>query len=90
VGALSYLVLFQGSTWYTELVTTGKYPDYAVYQKRVGMFVPGFGNGLKDAWEHQEKTDGMRPGERGGSGIAYEDELESDRRGKRVEKGCTL
>ncbi|MCJ1398144.1 hypothetical protein MMC11_001341 [Xylographa trunciseda] len=41
VGAIGYLILFQASTWYTELVTAGKYPQYAEYQKKVGMFVPG-------------------------------------------------
>ena len=40
VGALAYLALFQGSTWLTELITSGKYPEYAEYQKKVGMFVP--------------------------------------------------
>ena len=46
VGALSYLMLFQGSTWLTELLSSQKYPEYAEYQKRVGMFVPGFKSGL--------------------------------------------
>ena len=41
VGAIGYLILFQASTWFTELVTAGKYPQYAEYQKKVGMFVPG-------------------------------------------------
>jgi hypothetical protein len=27
-GAMSYLILFQASTWFTELVTSGKYPEY--------------------------------------------------------------
>ncbi|KAK4217970.1 hypothetical protein QBC37DRAFT_413654 [Rhypophila decipiens] len=37
----SFLVLlFQGSTWLTELITSGKYPDYRDYQSKVGMFVP--------------------------------------------------
>jgi steroid 5-alpha reductase family enzyme len=40
VGAISYLFLFQGSTWFTELITAGKYPDYKEYQQRVGKFVP--------------------------------------------------
>ncbi|KAI9664151.1 MAG: hypothetical protein M1829_006018 [Trizodia sp. TS-e1964] len=39
-GALSYLALFQGSTWLTELITARKYPEYADYQKHVGMFIP--------------------------------------------------
>ncbi|TLD23202.1 hypothetical protein PspLS_07302 [Pyricularia sp. CBS 133598] len=40
VGSVSLLSLFQGSTWLTELITSGKYPDYKDYQKQVGMFVP--------------------------------------------------
>ncbi|MCJ1478313.1 AAA ATPase afg3 [Lambiella insularis] len=41
IGAIAYLILFQASTWFTELVTAGKYPEYAEYQKKVAMFVPG-------------------------------------------------
>jgi steroid 5-alpha reductase family enzyme len=40
LGAISYLMLFQASTWFTELVTAGKYPEYKEYQKEVGKFVP--------------------------------------------------
>jgi steroid 5-alpha reductase family enzyme len=40
VGALSYLILFQGSTWFTELVSAGKYPEYKEYQQRVNKFIP--------------------------------------------------
>ena len=40
VGALSLVLLFQGSTWLTELITSGKYPEYREYQRQVGMFVP--------------------------------------------------
>ncbi|KAF2125691.1 DUF1295-domain-containing protein [Dothidotthia symphoricarpi CBS 119687] len=39
-GAFSYLILFQGSTWLTELLSAGKYPEYKVYQQRVGKFLP--------------------------------------------------
>ncbi|KAL5113268.1 hypothetical protein ACEQ8H_008860 [Pleosporales sp. CAS-2024a] len=39
-GALSYLSLFQSSTWLTELLSAGKYPEYKVYQSRVGRFFP--------------------------------------------------
>ena len=39
-------MLFQGSTWFTELLSGQKYPEYKNYQKRVGMFVPGLGLGL--------------------------------------------
>jgi steroid 5-alpha reductase family enzyme len=40
VGALGYLILFQASTWLTELLSAGKYPEYKVYQERVGKFLP--------------------------------------------------
>ncbi|KAL6703838.1 hypothetical protein ACN47E_009057 [Coniothyrium glycines] len=39
-GALGYLILFQASTWLTELITAGKYPEYVIYQRRVGKFLP--------------------------------------------------
>ena len=40
LGAVMYLLLFQGSTWFTEAVTGKKYPEYKEYQRRVGMFLP--------------------------------------------------
>ncbi len=40
IGAVAYLGLFQASTWFTELITSGKYPEYKEYQQRVGMFIP--------------------------------------------------
>lgn len=40
IGAFSYLVLFQASTWFTELISAEKYPEYKVYQERVGKFLP--------------------------------------------------
>ncbi|KAI9775925.1 MAG: hypothetical protein M1839_000714 [Geoglossum umbratile] len=40
VGALSYVILFQASTWFTELISSEKYPEYAEYQQQVGMFLP--------------------------------------------------
>lgn len=39
-GAGVLIMLFQGSTWLTELITAGKYPEYKAYQKQVNMFVP--------------------------------------------------
>jgi hypothetical protein len=39
-GAFSYLLLFQGSTWFSEKITGGKYPEYKDYQRLVGRFVP--------------------------------------------------
>jgi steroid 5-alpha reductase family enzyme len=40
VGSGSLFMLFQGSTWLTEAITSGKYPEYVHYQKGVGMFIP--------------------------------------------------
>lgn len=46
VGALSYLLLFQGSTRLTEGITSKKYPEYKTYQQKVGKFLPNiFGSG---------------------------------------------
>ncbi|RYC55585.1 hypothetical protein CHU98_g10617 [Xylaria longipes] len=39
-GPLFLVMLFQGSTWLTELITAGKYPEYKAYQKQVGVFLP--------------------------------------------------
>jgi hypothetical protein len=39
-GAFGYLILFQASTWFTELLSARKYPDYKIYQERVGKFLP--------------------------------------------------
>ncbi|KAK7418850.1 hypothetical protein QQX98_003712 [Neonectria punicea] len=41
------ILLFQGSTWLTELITSGKYPEYSAYQKQVGMFFPTSLSGYK-------------------------------------------
>ncbi|OCK82258.1 DUF1295-domain-containing protein [Lepidopterella palustris CBS 459.81] len=40
IGAMGYLLLFQASTWFTELITSRKYPEYKEYQARVGKFLP--------------------------------------------------
>jgi steroid 5-alpha reductase family enzyme len=32
--------LFQGSTWLTERISTGKYPEYAAYAAAVPRFLP--------------------------------------------------
>jgi len=40
VGAVGYLILFQASTWLTELLSAKKYPEYKAYQKQVGKFLP--------------------------------------------------
>jgi hypothetical protein len=36
--AFSLSLLFISSTWYTESISTGKYPTYKAYQERVSMF----------------------------------------------------
>ncbi|KAL8751054.1 MAG: hypothetical protein Q9184_006196 [Pyrenodesmia sp. 2 TL-2023] len=49
LGAVAYMILFQASTWFTELVTSGKYEEYKIYQQRVGKFVPSLlGGGVGD------------------------------------------
>lgn len=40
IGSGCLVLLFQGSTWLTEGITAGKYPEYREYQKQVGMFCP--------------------------------------------------
>ncbi|KAK5727067.1 hypothetical protein LTR15_002959 [Elasticomyces elasticus] len=50
-GTLSYLGVFAGSTPITEWITSGKYPEYKLYQQRVGRFLPSiFGKG----WDEEE------------------------------------
>ncbi|KKY28185.1 hypothetical protein UCDDS831_g00367 [Diplodia seriata] len=57
-GAMSYLLLFQGSTWLTELLTAGKYPEYKEYQKQVGKFLPSpFRGGYKPPAEPAKAQD---------------------------------
>ncbi|KAJ2965830.1 hypothetical protein NQ176_g10432 [Zarea fungicola] len=46
-GSLALFALFQGSTWLTELISAGKYPEYKDYQKQVGMFFPTSIKGYK-------------------------------------------
>jgi steroid 5-alpha reductase family enzyme len=43
IGGIAYLILFQASTWFTEWISSEKYPEYKEYQARVGKFVPRFG-----------------------------------------------
>jgi len=45
VGAGAYVLLFQTSTWLTELLSSDKYPEYKMYQKKVGKFLPKLGAG---------------------------------------------
>ena len=38
--ALAYCSIIQGSTPFTESITSAKYPGYKAYQQRVGTFSP--------------------------------------------------
>jgi len=53
IGALSYLALFQGSTWLTEKLSAQKYPEYAEYQERVGKFLPKMSSDLPGDFSDQ-------------------------------------
>ncbi|KAH0542899.1 hypothetical protein FGG08_002759 [Glutinoglossum americanum] len=57
VGALSYIILFQASTWFTESISSEKYPEYAEYQRRVGMFLPKLGTSAPGNFTGQTKED---------------------------------
>jgi steroid 5-alpha reductase family enzyme len=48
LGAVLLTILFQGSIWFTESISTGKYPEYAEYRRRVSWFVPWFPGRIKD------------------------------------------
>lgn len=56
VGALSYLILFQASTWFTELISAKKYPEYAEYQKRVGKFLPRLSTDLPGDFKDKQAS----------------------------------
>lgn len=61
MGALSYLLLFQGSTWLTERISSQKYPEYRVYQERVGRFLPTpLGESWTEYLEKEEKKEGAK------------------------------
>jgi steroid 5-alpha reductase family enzyme len=42
VGAVLLVILFKGSSDFSEEISAKKYPKYADYQKRVGRFLPKF------------------------------------------------
>ena len=44
------MLVFQGSTPITEWISGSKYPEYKLYKKRVGRFLPSFGRG----WDEKE------------------------------------
>lgn len=41
IGALLLIVLFLGSSMFTEEISASKYPEYREYQKKVSLFFPG-------------------------------------------------
>jgi protein-S-isoprenylcysteine O-methyltransferase Ste14 len=56
IGAMSYLILFQSSTWFTELITSRKYPEYKEYQARVGKFIPKLSSDLPGDFSDRKAT----------------------------------
>lgn len=44
LGAVSLVLLFQGSVAFSESLSAGKYPEYKEYQQRVSKFIPGVGS----------------------------------------------
>ncbi len=56
VGAFGYLILFQASTWFTEKITAGKYPEYKEYQQRVGRFIPKLSTELPGDFSDEKAT----------------------------------
>lgn len=50
-GPISYLLVFAGSTPLTEYISSSKYPEYKIYQQRVGRFLPKF---FGKGWSEEE------------------------------------
>ncbi|KAI0180969.1 DUF1295-domain-containing protein [Hypoxylon sp. FL1284] len=40
LGPACLIMLFQGSTWLTELISLGKYPEYEAYRKQIAAHIP--------------------------------------------------
>ena len=57
MGPIAYICLFQASTWFTELVSAGKYPEYKVYQQLVAKFIPKRGAGPMKWMTEKEKLE---------------------------------
>lgn len=70
IGALSYLILFQASTWFTELISAKKYPDYKEYQNRVGKFLPNILPGKPGDFSDQKATREVQKTEKKNASIA--------------------
>lgn len=65
MGAMGYLLLFQASTWLTELISADKYPEYNDYQSRVGKFLPKLWSVGVDAENNEKiKMIAVGPGEK--------------------------
>ncbi|KAK9470676.1 uncharacterized protein V1510DRAFT_369734 [Dipodascopsis tothii] len=67
IGAIGYVLLFQGSTTFTEMITAGKYPEYAAYQAVVGRFLPW------RVWTEPAGTEGPGDGPTAGPGETAKD-----------------
>ena len=50
-------MLFQGSTWLTELISAKKYAEYKLYQERVSRFLP---KANTKSMDEKEKTPGKQ------------------------------
>jgi steroid 5-alpha reductase family enzyme len=48
IGAVSLTILFQGSVWFTESISAGKYSAYADYRRRVSRLLPWFAGYSKE------------------------------------------
>lgn len=46
IGAVSLTILFQGSVWFVERISSGKYPAYVEYQRKVSRLLPWFSKPL--------------------------------------------
>jgi hypothetical protein len=60
VGALLYIILFQASTWLTESISSEKYPEYAEYQQRVGVFLPKLRTSAPRDFTDRTKKDAVK------------------------------
>jgi steroid 5-alpha reductase family enzyme len=50
MGAILLVLLFWGSSNFSESISSGKYPDYVEYQKRVPRFIPLLNRRLKQGY----------------------------------------
>lgn len=64
VGCILLVLLFQGSGWFTESITSKRYPKYCDYQKRVPLYVPNLPSILKAAM-HLRQTELVGKGKKG-------------------------